>query len=457
MIMADQFRLTSLDGMGDRIPTPNIRRIMDKGMVFTRASCTSPLCTPSRASLATGRYPSRCGVPVHDAVLPPEQTTYYQLLRRSGYRVGIAGKSDLHKKDPFCGMNGDLPIMYHYGFTDPFEVEGKMKSGQAVYAADGTKRLMGPYQHYLEQKGLLDTLSALYSRLDTDADRVAEGKLPPYYAAPSILPEECFQDAFIGRAACEWLENVNDDAPWHYIVSFDGPHSAWDPPQPDYDAVKDLPLPPPLRDDMAGKPRWIAQRAAQQTGGMTEQDAKMLRQCYAGSVHHIDTWVGRLLDILEERGLSGRTAVVFCADHGEMLGDHGLLCKRCMYEASVRIPLVVHTPEMTCRRDSDALVQLMDLAPTFLELAAVDYDGPGMDGKSLFPLLRGLADGRERTCQVSELDNCQMVFDGRYKLIRNRNDTDELYDLQADPDERRNILADRPDIVKKLLSYTYTG
>ena len=87
MIMADQFRLTTLDGMGDQIPTPNIKRIMDRGLVFTQSCCACPLCTPSRAALATGRYPSRCGVPVHDAVLPPEQATYYQALRKAGYRA----------------------------------------------------------------------------------------------------------------------------------------------------------------------------------------------------------------------------------------------------------------------------------------------------------------------------------------------------------------------------------
>ena len=72
-LMADQIRTATLEGMGDGIQTPNLRRLMDESVLFTRASCTSPLCTPSRASLATGRYPSRCGVPIHDAVLPPEQ------------------------------------------------------------------------------------------------------------------------------------------------------------------------------------------------------------------------------------------------------------------------------------------------------------------------------------------------------------------------------------------------
>ncbi len=456
MIMADQFRLTTLDGMGDRIPTPNIRRIMDRGVVFTQASCTSPLCTPSRASLATGRYPSRCGVPVHDMVLPPEQTTYYQLLRQAGYRVGVAGKTDLHKHDAYCGPRGDLPSMYHYGFTDPFEVEGKMNSGRLSFYPDGSKHLMGPYQHYLEEKGLLDTLAAHYALLNANRDQTAMGKYPPYYAAPSVLPDEDFQDAFIGRAACSWLEKVEDDLPWHYLVSFDGPHCAWDPPMGDYEAVKELDLPLPLEDDLKGKPRWVRERAAQQTGTMSREDAVMLRRCYAGSVHHIDVWVGRMLDILQARGLRRNTAVIFCADHGEMLGDHGLLCKRAMYEASVRVPLVVSLPGMSSRRDSGALAQLMDLAPTCLDLAGVHYDRSSMDARSLLPLLEGqIDDGDHNRWQISELDNCQMVYDGRFKLIRSQNDTDELYDLKDDPNELHNVIDAHPDVAARLLSYTY--
>lgn len=264
MIMADQFRLTTLDGMGDKIPTPNIKRIMDKGLVFTQSCCACPLCTPSRAALATGKYPSRCGVPVHDAVLPPEQATYYQALRRAGYRVGVAGKSDLHKADQYCGK-GDMPSMYHYGFTDPFETEGKMNSAWFKRGEDGAIRPNGPYQHYLVERdpARLEALNADYKSYMREKRR--------FYAEPSVLPDEDFLDSFIGRAACDWLERVEDDVPWHYFVSFAGPHNPWDPPRENYEHFKDARLPPPIADDFTGKPAWVKQRAAQETGGMTAQ------------------------------------------------------------------------------------------------------------------------------------------------------------------------------------------
>lgn len=450
MIMADQFRLTTLDGMGDKIPTPNIKRIMDKGLVFTQSCCACPLCTPSRAALATGKYPSRCGVPVHDAVLPPEQATYYQALRRAGYRVGMAGKSDLHKADQYCGK-GDMPSMYHYGFTDPFETEGKMNSAWFKRGEDGAIRPNGPYQHYLVERdpARLEALNADYKSYMREKRR--------FYAEPSVLPDEDFLDNFIGRAACDWLERVEDDVPWHYFVSFAGPHNPWDPPRENYEHFKDARLSPPIADDFTGKPAWVKQRAAQETGGMTAQQALNVRRCYAASVEVVDQWVGRLLDILERRGLKDNTVVIFCADHGEMLGDHGLLEKKVMYEASVRVPLVISAPWMTSRTDSDALAQLMDLAPTCLDLAGASWDEREMDARSLLPLLRG-ENGKEaqpHEVQISELLNSLMIYDGRYKWIRNWNDTDELYDLRSDPQELHNIFDERPEIIQRLRAYTF--
>ena len=387
---------------------------------------------------------------MHDAVLPPEQATYYQALRRAGYRVGMAGKSDLHKADQYCGK-GDMPSMYHYGFTDPFETEGKMNSAWFKRGEDGAIRPNGPYQHYLVERdpARLEALNADYKSYMREKRR--------FYAEPSVLPDEDFLDNFIGRAACDWLERVEDDVPWHYFVSFAGPHNPWDPPRENYEHFKDARLPPPIADDFTGKPAWVKQRAAQETGGMTAQQALNVRRCYAASVEVVDQWVGRLLDILERRGLKDNTVVIFCADHGEMLGDHGLLEKKVMYEASVRVPLVISAPWMTSRTDSDALAQLMDLAPTCLDLAGASWDEREMDARSLLPLLRG-ENGEEaqpHEVQISELLNSLMIYDGRYKWIRNWNDTDELYDLRSDPQELHNIFDERPEIIQRLRAYTF--
>lgn len=446
MIMADQFRNTTLDGMGDGIETPNLRRLMDDSTVFTRACCASPLCTPSRAALATGKFPHRCGVPVHDAYLPLDMPTYYQALRRSGYRVGVAGKTDLHKVDRYCGVNGNLPSMYHYGFTDPFEVEGKMNCARVVNKVDGTVKPNGPYQKYLLDKGMLNDIRRDYlARL-----RV----LPKYYAKPSVLPEEDFQDNFIGRKACQWLEQVEDDVPWHYFVSFAGPHDPWDPPKSKYDQFADRVFPDQIPFNPEGKPGWVRMRAAKTADGMTPEDVQNVRRNYAGSVSVIDDWVGRMLDVLEHRGLADNTVVIFCADHGEQLLDHNLVGKRVMYEGALRVPLVVHMPRQVGRKDNDALVQLMDLAPTCMEIAGLTYDKEDMDARSLLPMLQG-DDSPIHEIQVSELVHCMALFDGRYKWIRNWNDTDELYDLLEDPQEQHNIYVPNSPIIAEMKNYTF--
>jgi len=447
MIMADQFRLTTLDGMGDNIATPNIKRIMNKAVVFNQACCTSPLCTPSRASLVTGKLPHRCGVMVHDASLPLDVPTYYQELRKVGYRVGVAGKTDLHKEVRYWGIHGNLPQMYHYGFTDVFETEGKMNFAWLVKDKEGKNLPQGPYQKYLNDRGVLDVISEDYiARLR---------KYPKYYAEPSVLGRaEDFQDSFIGRAAVEWLSNVDDDVPWHYFISFAGPHNPWDPPTEELERQAGKVFPDAIQDTMEGKPEWVKKRADMQTAGMTEADLQKLKRSYAASVALIDDWIGKFLDILERRQLDQNTVIIFCADHGEMLGDHGLLEKKCMYEASVRIPLVISAPWMMQRKESNALAQLMDLAPTCMELAGVDYDKTDMDARSLLPILEDREEAL-RTVQLSELINCQMVFDGQYKWIRNWNDMNELYDIKNDSMELHNLINDRQDVVREMMKHTF--
>ena len=443
LIMADQFRAGWLGCAGFPIQTPQIDRIAARGTRFTRASCVCPLCTPSRASLATGRYPRHTGVQVHDASLPLDAVTYYQLLRRGGYRVAAVGKTDLHKDLHEYGERGDLPYMYHMGFTDLCETEGKMNAAWPA-VREGKPGPAGPYQRLLAAAGKMEYLTRDY--LDRLKNR------PPWYAAPSVLPPELFHDRFVGERACAMLRGLPHDSPWHLFVSFVGPHDPWDPPQCYYDRYRDAHFPPSIPPDMDGKPEWIRKRAARQTGGMDAEGLENMKRHYAGSIAVIDEWVGRILDVLEERGEAEDTAVVFTADHGEMMGDLGLVQKSVMYEGALRIPLIVSLPGQE-KAESGALAELPDLAPTFLELAGVRPPDL-MDAVSLLPVLEGRA-AELRPFQLSELSNCQMLFDGRYKWIRSWNDRDELYDLLEDPEERVNRIDSLPDVVRRMQKWTF--
>lgn len=445
LIMADQFRYDWMGCAGFPIPTPNIDRIAENGIRFTQASCACPLCTPSRAALATGKYPHNCGVVVHDAVLPADEVTYYQLLRKNGYRVGAVGKTDLHKAHHYYGKNGDLPLMYHLGFTDLCETEGKMNAAWPA-VRDGQPVPAGPYQHMLVEKGEMELLTADYH------ERLRNKRA--FYSAPSVLPEEDFHDRFVGEKACQMLENLPKEDPWHLFVSFVGPHDPWDPPKSYYDRFADTSFPDTIRDNMEGKPEWVKKRAEKNCGGMTDGELLEMKRHYAGSIAVIDDQIGHILDMLEKRGEAENTVIVFTADHGEMLGDHGLIQKTVMYEGALRIPMIISAPWMKGPSVSGALAELIDLAPTFLELAGADYNRKDMDARSLLPLLSGET-GEHKAMQYSELINCQMLYDGRYKWIRNWNDTDELYDLQTDPQELHNLIGQLPDVLARLQKQTF--
>ncbi|SDD04085.1 choline-sulfatase [Paenibacillus sp. UNCCL117] len=450
MIMMDQFRADWLSCAGtDFVQTPNIDRIAARGIRFEKASCNSPVCGPSRCSLAAGLYPHRLGNLENFVNYPEDQPTYYQELRKAGYRVGIVGKSDLHKGDHNYGLNGDIPFMYHLGFTDPHETEGKMNAAFRRNALmnfeldpDKDSHIAGPYQSYLREQGLLTAFVEDYRK------RFTEWKY--YNAWPSPLPAEHFHDSYIGRKSCEFLERASGETPWHLFVSFVGPHDPWDAPAEYVDAFPKKTFPASIQDDLAGKPEWVKNKVKKQTGGMSEQELNKVKRHYGAAIQLIDDWVGHILDTLERKGLSDQTVIIFCADHGEMMGDHGLFQKSTMYEGALRIPLIIADPRESNRGESQALVELVDLHPTILELAGVEYRPGRLDGRSIVPLLKSEA-AEHKALQLSELTHTRMVFDGRYKLIENHNDGNELYDLQEDPHELTNLFKAHPEISQQLL------
>jgi choline-sulfatase len=389
---------------------------------------------------------------------PLDRTTYYQLLRKNGYRVSAIGKTDLHKPDHFYGENGDTPIMYHLGFTDICDTEGKMNAafrrtqghhkGLAFHDYGGDERipaseLAGPYQRYLKSKGHLTEFSRDYNARLFDK--------PAWYSGESVLSAEDFHDSYIGRKACDYLQTVGDESPWHLFVSFVGPHDPWDAPAEYYERFRNKTFPAPPEDSMDGKPGWAKNKSHGCSMGMTPDDLQEVKRHYAGMITLIDDWVGRMLAVLDARGLRDDTAIIFCSDHSEMLGEHGMFTKACMYEGALRVPLIIALPGVEGGRVDEGLAENVDLFPTILDMAGVSYDKGVLDGESLLPPLKGGAK-IQRTHQFSELAHTRMVYDGRYKLIESFNDANELYDLESDPHELCNVLPENRKQAQKLLA-----
>ena len=429
-IMDDQHRFDYLGVAGAVfVRTPNIDALATSGVRFTQCTTNAPVCAPSRIGLASGLHPCRLGGLDNASFLPPDTTSYYQRLRDGGYRVGCVGKLDLAKAWTYNGRYGDRPCAYQWGFTHPEECEGKMHAGSSATP-------IGPYTHFLAERGLLQTFHGDY--------RQRKGGWVKGGSPDSALPTDAFEDSYIGHRAAAWIDDIADDFPWHLFVSFVGPHDPFDPPTEYADRYRDADMPDAVAADPAGKPAWITNRVVD----MSADEVAISRRQYCGAIELIDDQVGQILTALARRGMTENTHIIFASDHGEMLGDHGLYTKSVAYEASLRVPLVIAGPGIEGGRVSDSLVELIDLNPTICQLAGLPPQG-GIDGLSLVPVIDGRSE-THRTETVSALRNFRCLRSERYKLIQNYNSVTELYNLEEDPEELRNLAGYEPDIVRGL-------
>jgi len=443
-IMADQHRH---DWMGcggvEQVSTPALDALAERGVRFTQATCNSPLCAPSRAALATGKRPPRCHVLDNSYSLDPDAWNVYQQFRRYGYRTGLFGKLDLHKPQGFNGAQGNLPILYQLGFTDPFEAEGKQHGAHdvGIIHKDGSRErlLLGPYQQMLNERGLLDAFSADYALREQSQS---------HYAEPSVLPCDAFEDAWIGQKSCEYLRKVGADSPWFLFVSFVGPHNPWDSPKEYLDRYRDVQMPEPIADMGADRAAWLQAQQESMGRGTDASTCQAMRRNYSGMVTLIDDYVAEMVEILEQRGELENTIIVYTSDHGEMLGDLGLVHKSVQYESALRVPMILAGPGVPQREPSDALVELFDLTPTLLELTGLPVP-PNLDARSAVPLLKGETD-EHRDVQIGQLPFTTGVRTKHHKAIINPNDRPELYDLQADPEELHNVYDQHPGVYREL-------
>ena len=429
-IFDDQHRFDYYGASGASwIHTPNLDRIAARGMRFTQCAVNSPVCAASRMSLATGLSPIRAGVLMNGfGKVAPNVPTFYQRMRDSGYWVASTGKLHLGGTGA-AGRKGDPPGAFALGFTHPHECEGKMGAG-----TKGTPT--GPYTHYLQDKGMMGAFYEDYqSRIKADWGHANWD---------SVLPSEDFADAFIGRRAVEWIHEVPEAHPWMMVVNFVGPHSPFDPPTEYGDKYRNKEMPDAIPRTEEGKPQWILDRDL----GLTPDAVTEAQRQYCATIEAIDDQVGDMLKALEERGMMENTYVIFSSDHGEMLGDFGMYAKFVAYEGSLRVPLAVSGPGIEAGQVSDALVELVDINATICDLAGLPKQ-EGIDAESFVPILRG--DSVEhRTETASILENFRCVRNREYKLIENYNDTLELYDLQNDPGELKNIAGEREDVLEEM-------
>ena len=423
-ICTDQQRYDTIGALGNpHIRTPNLDRLVSDGVAFTHTYCQSPICTPSRASFMTGCYPSSVHACMNrNAYWSEAAPLVSKLLADAGYDCGLVGK--LHLADCKWRME-PRPRDDGYRVFHPSQNSRDRWPGGVNEYVEWAKKQGGVF-------GGRDNL-LLDSR------------------------PELHQTTWCADRAIEFMESTGQ-SPWLISVHPFDPHKPFDPPAEyarRYDAEA---LPDPLfRDsDIA------AQRALQEVDFQTavrrpeEFNARQIKAKYYAMIELIDHNVGRLLDALERSGQREDTVVIFMSDHGEMLGDHGLLLKGCrFYEGLVRVPLIISWPSrFGCGIQSHDLVELTDLVPTVLEIAEVPLPRH-VQGLSLLPVLSGAGDGLRRDSVRCEYyralqeGNQVTNYHGSYAtMIRNRrhklvvyhgHPKGELFDLDADPGEFENL------------------
>ncbi len=420
----DQQRFDTIAALGHpHVVTPVVDQLVHDGVAFTHAYCQSPICTPSRSSFMTGMYPSR----LHNTrngneTFPPGPPLVTRLLADSGYHCGLVGKFHLqssgHRTEPRID-DGYSYWKFSHAPRDDWE--------EGHDYADWVK----------QQGGDLDTLRQ-------HEDRV---------------PTELHQTTWASERAIEFIR-AQQQGPWLLSVNIYDPHPPFIPPRSYADRFDPAAMPGPHFQESDLETQQALAGIDFQGDALPPEghDAHRCQALYYAMIQQIDDQLARILETLEQTGQRENTVVIFTSDHGEMLGDHGLLQKGCrFYEGLVRIPLIFSWPGHFLENlQRDALVELLDLTATIVELGGLEQPDY-MQGRSLLPLLTRAEENDELRDSVrcEYFDALDPHFTGgsgtyatmyrerRYKLsLYHGHGVGEIYDLQEDPWEHHNLWDD---------------
>jgi arylsulfatase A-like enzyme len=459
-IMCDQLRYDYLGcGGHPTLKTPNIDAMAQRGVRFTNAYVQSPICGPSRMSFYTGRYMRSHGSHWNGWPLRVGEPTLGDHLKKIGVRNVLVGKT--HMTPDFEGMKmlgiaPDTIIGVHVaqcGF-EPYERDdglhptGKARPKYDAYLHQRGYNADNPWEHFANS-GSADDGTLQNGWLLTHADKAAR------------VAEEDSETPYMTRRAMDFITEAEDDGrPWCLHLSYIKPHWPYIAPEPYASMYSAADVQPAMRSEAErdnAHPVFAAYMDMRYSKNMSRDEAReKVIPTYMGLIKQIDDQMGVLMSFLESKDLLDTTMIVFTSDHGDYLGDHWMGEKDLFHDASAKIPLIVidPSPEADATRGtvSDALVEAIDLAPTFIDYCGGTPPDHILEGRSLMPLLRGAPPAGWRKVVFSEYDyamqdvrlmlkqpieQCRlfMVFDGRWKYIHASGFRPMLYDLESDPQE----------------------
>jgi arylsulfatase A-like enzyme len=496
LIITDQHRADHVGCYGNRVvQTPNIDRLAETGTRFDRFYVATPICMPNRATLMTGRMPSLHGARQNGIPLPLTATTFVDIMRAAGYRTALIGKCHLQS------INGNLPTI-GMPQSDP----GLSPPPDHLREADNTLLRHGRYDQELpstwdrepdfepdlpyygfEQVELAighgDKVVGHYARWlkarhhDPDSLRGAQNQLPGNNCvAPQAwrtrMPEELYPTAYVAERTIKFLENYSrsDHArPFYIQCSFPDPHHPFTPPGrywemydpgtislPSSFPSRERSIPPHLQKLYDERAQNKNNKDGQRTFAVTEREAREAIALTYGMITMVDDAVGNILGWLKMLGLDENTVVLFTSDHGDFMGDHGLLLKGALhYRGLVRVPFLWNDPNAGFRGlVNSGLCGTLDIAKTVLTRAGLQGHN-GMQGINLLPAVYGdntghdslVIEEHQRRGYMGFADNfrARTLITRDYRLtLYEGTDWGELYDLKSDPDEMTNLWDDLP-------------
>ena len=480
-IITDQQRADHLACYGNPIvKTPRIDELASNGRRFDRFYVASPSCQSNRASILTGRMPSLHGVKNNGIPLSHDATTFADVLKAHGYATAILGKGH------FQNMTGNPPFQKfeeEEGLEIPaFEVREARKGGLRgdLYDLENEKAWPTPlmerwnqpyygFEHFEIATSHGDEVAGDYllwgrqKHADFDQLRAPElAEKDPNYSGPQCrktrIPEELYASSYVSERTIAYLENHAKDAsdrPFFIQMGFPDPHYPFTPPgkywgmyDPD-----DIPLPssfeadgPPVAQRVkAATKAGKVNREAHQPFGVSKREAQEIIALTYGMITMVDDCVGRVLDTLERLDMAKNTVVIFTSDHGDYMGDYGIMLKQSIHSRGlIRVPFIWRDPDGEAETVSD-LGSSIDIGATVLRRAGIQPFN-GMHGRNLLDAdaaPEGITIEIDNPFGVSPIKKTRTFVTDRWRMtVHHGVPGGELYDLETDPDELNNLWND---------------
>lgn len=395
------------------IKTPAMDRLAREGMMFTKAYCADPVCAPTRQSMYTGLYPQEHGQFGNSIIFSEHNKTWAHHFKKHGYTTAVIGKT--HDNNPEYDLGFDL----------------KLQKGENIRNTKPLKR----------------------SEYDPDDQLVYNSVSDVRFSGMVINDPLAEHDGIVLNESIRYLKE-NKDKKFFLHVSFTKPHWPWNAPKEFYymyDPEKiDMPhiIPEDLDGNILAKDRYFGDTKWNE---ITEEQNRLFRARYYGSISWLDSNISKVLDTLDELDLAKKTLVVYSTDHGDMAAEKGLWLKNIMYDGAARIPFIIRAPGVIeAGTKNSELINHVDFFPTFAIMVGAEKDLPdNLTGKDLSGVILGKEKGPEFTFSVNGVTSADeppkqvMARSQRWKFIRydikDESNMYVLYDMENDPDEIHNL------------------